>query len=362
MTHETEPEQHPASAAQADEIPLPDTQEEVVVHDPGDRAWSPGVLLKQAREQQGLSQEELAAETKFSLAKVRSLEEDDFGALDEPVYTRGHYRRCAQALGLSAQELVKAYERASGESPPQRLPLQLTRARQPATPPIHWLPYCLFMLAAACLVVAVMWWGPHSHAPASSAVAPTASARAGAAPTARSSGATALAAPPASAPASGTGPPPVADNTASTGPTPAPAPAPPVHTAQRSTATETSAAAASTGPAGPQSSALSVTQTPAPSHHPSAPAPTSAAPATTAHTLKLAFHHACWVRITDARGKTLLRGLMNGGTTKTVKGKPPYDVLLGYAPGVKVTYGGHAIALSSYQRSNNTAHLSVGSS
>jgi len=78
--------------------------------------------------------------------------------------------------------------------------------------------------------------------------------------------------------------------------------------------------------------------------------------------LKLAFKQKSWVEVTDASGKTLLSGLMNGGAQKSVHGKPPYDVLLGYAPGVKLSYGGQAVPLSAHVRSNNTAHLTVGQS
>jgi len=327
-----------------------------------DLSWSPGMLLKRGREQQGLSREDLSVQTKLSVATIRALEQDDFDTLSEPVYTRGYYRRCAHVLNLPSGEVVRAYERASGEPPPQPQPLKPSYGQEELRSPARWMPYLFFMVAAACLVVAVMWWNGRSQAPADGGQAAVAqdsgqaNASAGA-----SAPASTLSLAPASDGAPGVNAPSAsADGAGAPAPLPANAASPPSSSSAAAPAAAQQGAPSSA--AAPAPAAASAKQTKAAQTQPSAQSSAPVAATSGAHALKLAFQQKSWVQVTDANGKTLLSGLMNGGTQKKLTGKPPYDVLLGYAPGVKVVYGGKTVPLDSYVRSNNTAHLTVGQS
>lgn len=61
----------------------------------------------------------------------------------------------------------------------------------------------------------------------------------------------------------------------------------------------------------------------------------------------------------DATGKQLLVGIYES-TTRTLKGEPPYKVVIGYAPGVEVHFGGHSVSFD--VADNNTARFTVGAS
>ncbi|HEX4872444.1 MAG TPA: helix-turn-helix domain-containing protein, partial [Nevskiaceae bacterium] len=86
----------------------------------------PGTLIREARLKARFSIEELAAQTKLNRATLEALERDDFGALLEPVYVRGYYRKCAKVLTLSEAELLARYEKLQAPrqiAPPTKLRL-----------------------------------------------------------------------------------------------------------------------------------------------------------------------------------------------------------------------------------------------
>ncbi|MHA7833484.1 MAG: helix-turn-helix domain-containing protein, partial [Algiphilus sp.] len=72
---------------------------------------SPGEMLREAREAQGRSTQDLAEAAKLPQATVVALEADDFELLKEPVYVRGYYRKCALMLEADVDAIVAAYER-----------------------------------------------------------------------------------------------------------------------------------------------------------------------------------------------------------------------------------------------------------
>lgn len=63
-----------------------------------------GVRLKQAREQAGLSQEDVAASLKIPVRVIRQLESGDPGQLGAPVFVRGQMRSYARLLGVDVQD------------------------------------------------------------------------------------------------------------------------------------------------------------------------------------------------------------------------------------------------------------------
>jgi len=65
-----------------------------------DMGASIGVRLKQAREQAGLSQEDVAASLKIPVKGIRQLESGDPSQLGAPVFVRGQLRSYARLLGV----------------------------------------------------------------------------------------------------------------------------------------------------------------------------------------------------------------------------------------------------------------------
>lgn len=275
---------------------------------------SPGAQIREARERRGYSLDDLAIQTKLSRSALDALERDDFGALLEPVYVRGYYRKCAKVLGLSDQRLIEAYTRQVTPKTPQ-LPAKLRLASGTDLGSGTRLPVPLAIGAAvlAVVVCGAVWM-----------------AREGSEMGAPQTTSTLRLAPTVTEPAS------------------------------QSVAAVTSADAAIVADAAPaQVSGTMVTTL---ADAPAAEVVAAAAPivsATGSDGAVLKFGSKSWVRIDDAQGKVLLRGEFAAGETRAVQGAAPLNVHLGNASAVKVEYGGQAVDFSSQMRSSGTARFTL---
>ncbi|MFT7300249.1 MAG: cytoskeleton protein RodZ [Porticoccus sp.] len=66
-----------------------------------------------------------------------------------------------------------------------------------------------------------------------------------------------------------------------------------------------------------------------------------------------------WVEVLDSRGGVLVAGLKPSGSKVEVTGMPPFDVVLGYAPGIELSYAGKQVIVETIT-TDNTATLKVG--
>jgi cytoskeletal protein RodZ len=109
-----------------------------------------GLALREAREHADLSIEEAAWRTRIRPEYLRALENEDFAALGESAFVRGHVLSYARFLGLEEETAVTLYERDHAEtaSPLQQLDRRVRVARRPPRP--RWL------LAAAVATTALI--------------------------------------------------------------------------------------------------------------------------------------------------------------------------------------------------------------
>ena len=68
-------------------------------------------MLAEARNRVGLSQAEIAAQMNLLVATVQALENDDFAALPEPPSVHSYLRMYAKILGLAPGQLIRMYDR-----------------------------------------------------------------------------------------------------------------------------------------------------------------------------------------------------------------------------------------------------------
>jgi cytoskeleton protein RodZ len=71
-----------------------------------------GTMLREAREQLGLSVADVAAQTKFAPRQIEALEADDFENLPETAFLRGFVRSYAKILNLDAETFLAALPQA----------------------------------------------------------------------------------------------------------------------------------------------------------------------------------------------------------------------------------------------------------
>jgi cytoskeletal protein RodZ len=134
-----------------------------------------GATLRRARNQKGLTLDQLSRATKITVSKLQALEDNDFDRLPAVVYTRGFLRSYAREVGLNPEEIVDQFlqqlEEAMALAEPQRpealsepaAPVHQRRgAAVPAITPLRiqidlkGLPRPAMAAAAVVLLVAVM--------------------------------------------------------------------------------------------------------------------------------------------------------------------------------------------------------------
>jgi len=77
-----------------------------------------GDLLRRAREEKGLSLEQVNQETKISVQTLANLEQDDLEAFESETYLRGFLKNYASFLGLDLEKVMRTLERQRGRAAP----------------------------------------------------------------------------------------------------------------------------------------------------------------------------------------------------------------------------------------------------
>src|SRR3984885_13985744 len=83
------------------------------------QSGSPGARLAAAREQAGLSLNDVAERLRLDIGTLQALEAGRFEALGAAVFVRGHLRHYAELLGLPVEEIEAAYAASSARLAPQ---------------------------------------------------------------------------------------------------------------------------------------------------------------------------------------------------------------------------------------------------
>lgn len=261
---------------------------------------SPGELLRDARQQAGLSLEELAQRTRIAKATLDAMERDDFEALLEPVYVRGYYRKCAQVLEIDEAPLVEGYGRVY-TPPPTPTPARLRLAPNSDFESPSKLPFKLSLVVPIILIVIVGAIWLVRKAPTSSSADQSITL--------------------------------IDPNNQGVVMSDA---LPPLDEDQETD--DSDAVEENPGPAVDQ-----------------ADEPLAAEDAT----LELEFTALSWARIKDASGRSLLSGVISEGATRTLEGKPPFSVFLGNAPGVVVRFNGETIDTQPHTDTNAAARFTL---
>ncbi|TXH75511.1 helix-turn-helix domain-containing protein [Thiobacillus sp.] len=251
---------------------------------------SVGQILREAREAQGITLDNAAVRLRLMHRQVEAMERDDFESLGQPVFARGFVRNYARLLGLAPESLLARMDGAPAE-PAAVAPTEPALPRSWLTSP--WLILSLLgLLLVVAVPIALYAWlnsdgGERPDAPTPAVMQPRP--------------APAVATAPVAAPADVV----------------APAPASPV----------IPATADGTPPEAPTSGAESAAE---------------------GSVLHLDFGDESWTEIKDASGRMLMRQLNPAGSSADVHGQPPFDVVIGNAAQVQVTYNGRPIDLKPF--------------
>jgi cytoskeleton protein RodZ len=134
---------------------------------------TPGVILKEMRERQGLSVVDVASRLCLSVQLVEDIERDDYSQMSARVYARGHIISYAHLLGIPETEVLSALANINMKFAPPKNPVppneqrsipiyQSTETSQQHSGLILWGSILVLMIVIG---LAMLWWkGPTSAA------------------------------------------------------------------------------------------------------------------------------------------------------------------------------------------------------
>jgi cytoskeleton protein RodZ len=291
-----------------------------------------GERLRAARLAQDLTVEQISTELRIEAKQLRALEEDRFEQIGVPVFIKGYLKQYGARLGFNVADLLALYYKQTTLADVQIQPSRTIKLRDERQ-------ITVWALAAVVLLLLIVglgvWWlnggrfGAALSAP--STAAPTA-------------------APVATAPE----------------PQRVPAPATPAPEQRAQPIEDSGPVVQPPPPAAPPSALPAVAEAKQGSDDGVTEGPDDGAtegpddgPAGPTIPLELSFAAESWAEITDARGERLLFGLNAAGRNVTVRGEPPFAIVLGNADSVRLTVDGNPYPIPRRGRQGNLARFSV---
>jgi len=292
-----------------------------------------GVLLRTARQQQGLPIDALAASIKVPVAKLEALESGRYDALPDATFTRALAQTVCRALKIDARPVLAQLPAPSSpvlERVDQGLNTPF-RDRPGRLVPSDWVPWRhpaawavgLLLAAAAGFVLMPGSWVARWAPDASVADMPTVAAqsRQGSEP------AGSIASPATVAAAGGT-------------------------TAQPAAVTATTAPVSPVTAAAVDEHALPAGPSVAVPAAPAVRPPTTDAPDPAVRGARLRASETTWVQATDGRGQVLVSRLLEAGEVVDLDGARPLRLRIGNVRGAELVYQGQRIDIASRAREN----------
>lgn len=262
---------------------------------------SPGRILREERERQGLGAEEVAGQMRLSRSQVEALEADDHAVLPGNVFVRGFIRNYAKLLHIDPDPLLESIDMPKESiEPPKDEGIPFPSGRNKS-----WVHYAIgFVLLAFSVLVYEMSREDHVAE--------------------------------------------VNPRTAKPVRKPEPAKAHPLV----SGAAPVSSPVTISSPVSVQASVPAAVPASVPVSMP------ASSPAAASGPLRLSFDAAAWVEVRDANGRIVFSRLSPAGSEQHVSGQAPFSLTIGNAQHVRVDYLGKPVDLAPYIKTQ-VAHLTL---
>lgn len=264
---------------------------------------APGKRLAALRVERGMTLEEVARHLKFSARQIEALEFDDYAALPGSTIVRGMVRSYARLLKIDPEPLLADVKARLSPVPQSDSPLTMSvpfPAGSGTGRPYYWMIGGVLLLLG--LFVGAEWLlggsgAPPTNAPATSTSTPVLS---GINPTAE------LGRP----------------------------------IAESATVPESAGAAGGAGAGAP----IIAPATPSPVELPVAALPPGV------KRIVLKFERDSWVEVKGAGGRVLMNQVNPAGSEKTIEGNGPFNLIIGAASGVRLSYNNEPVELAPHIR------------
>jgi cytoskeleton protein RodZ len=279
-----------------------------------------GEKLRGARLTQDLTIEQLATELRIEAKHLNALESDHFEQIGVPVFVKGYLKQYGSRLGLDVRDLLGLYYDQTTLKDVQIQPSRTIKLRDERQI-TSWI-LAAVALATVAVGLAAWWWSGGSLRLAPSTPSPAAATLPAEEP--RPTEQERPTAPPPVAPREAL---PAADSSAS----------PAVEPGEETRADAPAVAAVDEGAGADDARAAPVVAVP----------------------LEFTFESESWAEVTDARGERLLFGLNAAGRNVTVRGEPPFAIVLGDANAVRLAVDGAPYEIPRAGRQGNLVRFSV---
>ena len=333
------------------------TQDKTAVHSTGER-------LRLAREQMGLTQQNVAERLCLKLSTVRDIEEDKSPADLASTFLRGYIRSYARLVHVPEDELLpmmakQAPVRAAKIEPMQSFSLGKRRKKRDG-----WLMIFTWLVIFVVIGLTGAWWWQNHKASQDELVSMADQNGSGddnsqSIPLTDSS----------SDPASDNAAPPAPDDSSAV----APADNAAANSAPAASASNPAAANSAAAPSAVNNAVVSPSQAPVEAGANNAAAPVAngnsqlpvgnaatTQPASDPNAVVMNFSADCWLEVTDATGKKLFSGLQRSGGKLSLAGTAPYRLKIGAPTAVQIQYQNQPVDLSRFIRNNQVARLTLG--
>ena len=326
---------------------------------------TPGSLLKAAREQKGLSQQDVAHRLNLRISLIRDIEQDRFDQKTASTFTRGYLKTYSHFVDADEQAVLAAYN-SLGLDDKKYSEMYSFSGRTQREASEHRVRIISWVLCIGLAGVGAAWWWlqpaeepvPTSINEAGQLVVKAATDAVEAVTPTQADSTVVLASkalPTVTSDATNTDPAavPVTDSEAGSNNT---------DDVQASTVLSDTAADGETqeqaavipavaDTAIASAAASSVVDTVSNAQQTNVADPSVA--------LQLQFTASCWLRVTDASGKTLFEGTKNAGDKVNLKGQEPYSLIIGAPRAVSVYFHGQPVDMSSYIRQGVVARYKL---
>ena len=119
----------------------------------------PGHLLREAREERGYSQKEVARDLHLTSKVIDALEESNFDIIPSSLFARGYIRSYARHLGLDGQALVAEFDAVYGVPNQNKKPMPgVHQLGQQSKPGDTWVKLISIIFVSGLVVASVLWW------------------------------------------------------------------------------------------------------------------------------------------------------------------------------------------------------------
>ncbi|MDE0422054.1 MAG: DUF4115 domain-containing protein [Gammaproteobacteria bacterium] len=333
-----------------------------------------GRTLRAARESADLSVADVAKALKVEEQIIEALEAEHYADLPPRPYIRGYVQRYARLVGLDAAAVTSGFK--TVEKPTTVSPTVVPRSRWTFVNDFareRWgMLYGSIVLVFIVVVAGALWWAwsGETAKQAESDLAETPGISGQDATPLVGDGATVPPLPPAAAPESSDAAMP--DSASDPAADPLAARSESSDAAMPGATAEDAADPLAVAPESPDAGApASVTGVADPlaadgasatgvgDADPNAQAAVDAERQAKPDLLSIVFQEDSWVEVRDQNGDLVHGDLGRGGDTVTLRGKAPFDILVGYAAGVEISFNGDPVALEPGTR-GDVARLVVG--